>query len=339
MRPAIARIKCFLVTTMLFLLVLPGVASANPLEFPLPLPPSAPPQLLALMRSQVSPATARTPFHPGLWLETDDGYRVGVIGSGDGVLLYVTRGGGRALTGYVARGTVTPRRLQASFGKYGEVAMRFRPSAGSARQGPNRHCAGAGRFASRTGVFVGSLRFRGEGGYVSVNAHRAKGLVSGVAPQCERGQSDRREERAIRPSQRRPWGLDPSFLSASWRRAITSASLGVIGFGEKSLFVATAEQSEGSVAKIRFAFGLGGKKAFTVDDALTTARVSPPAPFKGTGTYRAAADGTTTWSGTLSVGFPGAGRFALAGPPFTAAVGKSVFGDGLPPFAHRNRGF
>ncbi|HWO84398.1 MAG TPA: hypothetical protein VNM38_11515, partial [Solirubrobacterales bacterium] len=51
-----------------------------------------------------------------------------------------------------------------------------------------------------------------------------------------------------------------------------------------------------------------------IDEALTTAKLTPPSPFHGTARYRAYPDGATSWSGDLSVNFPGAPRFPLTGP-------------------------
>jgi hypothetical protein len=243
----------------------------------------------------------------------------------------VVRDHGRAATAYIARGTVTSHRLQATFGELGSVAMHFRPSSNRSWQKPRRHCDGAGRFINRRGVFVGDLRFTGEGGYVSVHAHRAKGQVSSIAPQCDSGAPVQRVKRASRPSSAGPPGPESKFLSASWRHAVTSASFAAIGKGGLTIFFASTQQSDGSVAKLRFAFGFGAPKAFAVDDALTFARVSPPRPFRGTGTYRAAADGTTTWTGSLSVNFPGAAHFPLTGEPFEATVEDSFLAGAGPP--------
>jgi hypothetical protein len=308
---------------LLALLALPSIATANPLDFPFHVPAAVPPQLRALLRSQAAPNASHTPFHPGFELKPRDGYRVGVIGIAPDVVAFVVRSKAGAETAYVARGTVTPNRIQASLGKYGKVAMRFRPSRNQAK--PRRSCHHLGRFMVRRGVYVGSVRFTGEDGYLSVRSHRAKGTVSSVAPRCERGRehSGRRQERAIVTPKGGP-GLELSFLGASRRHAVDSASFVAVGFGHRAtLFLAMSARSEGGVAVVRFALtGSKASTAFSIDNALTQAQVSPPRPFLGTGTYRAAPDGTTTWTGTLSVNFPGAGHFPLVGPPFKATVGS-----------------
>jgi hypothetical protein len=76
-------------------------------------------------------------------------------------------------------------------------------------------------------------------------------------------------------------------------------------------------QTRGDLAILRFAFTASDSaRAFSVDNALTRAQVKPPAPFHGTGTYRAASDGTKTWTGGLAINFPGAPRLPLTGPEF-----------------------
>lgn len=303
--------------TALALFAVHGSAVAAPLGVPVDPRAGVPSQLRALVGSGLGPGNAPVAsFDPAFSLRVRGGYRIGVIGIGQTVLIGIVRKKSSAMTAYVARGTVTSRLLRASFGKYGQVAMRFRPAPNRSREKPRR-CRGAGRLIERPGVFVGSFRLQGEGGYVSVRARRAKGQVSRFAPRCEKRRgTPRREQRAIRPPQRSPLGPDPIFLTASWREGVSSAAFGTIEWLGRTLFFASAERNEGSVAIVRIAFEAASERAFDLNDALTFARVSPPPPFRGSGTYRAAPDGTTTWSGALSVNFPGAPGFRLTGPPF-----------------------
>jgi hypothetical protein len=316
-----AVIRRLLLVGVLTLVAVPAGASASPLGFPFDPLQELPSRLRAEVPSRLDPGRSPAPFHPVFVLESRHGYRVGVIGIGSAVVLEVVRKHGRAVTAYVARGTVTPNRLQASFGEFGKVAMRFRPSSNPPRQKPRRRCVGAGRFINRRGVYVGNVRFTGEGGYISVHAHRAKGQVSSVAPQCERGFTGQRSQRAIRPSRGDPLELD--FLVASWRHAVTSTSVGAVALGGRAFFFASTEQSQGRLAVLRLAVTHGPSQAFAVDNALTRVQISPPAPFNGTGTYRAAADGSKTWSGPLTVNFPGAPRLPLTGPQFRAQLEAS----------------
>ena len=68
------------------------------------------------------------------------------------------------------------------------------------------------------------------------------------------------------------------------------------------------------MARIRYALATErSKDAIAINDALTSASIEPPPPFHGKGTYRAAPDGTTSWTGPLSVSLPGAPRLPLTG--------------------------
>jgi hypothetical protein len=314
-------IRCLPAALALALLCLPAPATAAPLDFPFHLPASVPAQLRAQVRNQMNPGHAPAPSHPEFILKASNGYLVGVIGVATGVVaLEVARHHASAATVYVARGTATSRRLEASFGSLGKVAMRFQPSpspVGRSRQ----VCRGDSGSLDRRGVYVGGFRFTGEGGYVSVQAHRVKGDVSTPSPVCTRSRSVRRPKRATGPE--RHHEQPPAILLASWRHAVDSAEFAVIGIGEDTLFFATTAQSEGRLAVLRLAIAGAKRKTFTVDDALTSAQVSPPAPFDGTGTYTAAPDGTTTWTGSLSVNFPGAEHFPMVGPQFKAFVGTA----------------
>jgi hypothetical protein len=312
-----AGFRRLLLVAALAMLGVPAAATASPLGFPFDLPAQLPAQLRDDVPKQMAPSS-RLPFQSTFVLQAGDGYRVGVIGIGDALVLEVIHGRVPAMTAYVARGTVTPGRLEASFGKLGKVAMRFQ-SSGQPGQKQDRRCKGGGRFLRRSGVFVGSVRFRGEDGYVSVDAHRAKGQVTSLAPRCWRGALARPAQHAIRPPQGDGFGLEITSLIASWREAVNSTSFASIGFGSKALFFATSQQSQGRLAIFRIAVA-SAARAFTINDPLTLARVSPPAPFYGTGTYRAAPDGSKTWTGKLAANFPGAPRLSLTGPEFKTSL-------------------
>jgi hypothetical protein len=165
-------------------------------------------------------------------------------------------------------------------------------------------------------VYVGTIRFRSENGSVSVDSHRAKGSVSAVAQPCRRSparsHAKRRTSSSALPFD--DFGFDS--LGASWRQGVSSAAVSSLAIGEKVLFMAQTAQNESGIAKLRFAYAAGPARTFTHNDALTKARLSPPPPFVGTGTYRAAPDGTTTWTGSLAANFPDVSRLPLTGPQF-----------------------
>jgi hypothetical protein len=271
------------------------------------LPPLPPRHLLSRHGNPVAP----NPFFRSGFILKADGYKVGVSTFGSAVFLEVWRGGRgrRVQTAYLARGVARPERLQATFGSFGKVKMRFREARNRSWRGRVRTCRGANRFIKRRGVFRGNLRFRGEDGYVSIRVHRAKGAVVTEAPKCKR---------------RRGGGFDIPFANFSQpksavlaiaRQGVDATAFLAVEDRRSTLFFAAREESRGKLAIVRMA-ALRRKSPIHTDEALTSARLNPPAPFHGTGRYRAAADGTSTWSGGLSVNFPGKPRYPLTGPEF-----------------------
>jgi hypothetical protein len=222
---------------------------------------------------------------------------------------------GRALTAYVAHGTVTPGRIEAEFGRLGRVAVRFHPSGRVLRSKPPRRCKGAG-FTRRFGVFTGTVRFTGENHYVAVRAHRAKGLTrSPLSLNCGIRSFHADSRRLSRQVGHFP-SFTPTILAAFWRQVVSSTDFFSFQIGKKTLYLAVTEESKGSMAEVRFATVIAPSKTFISDDALTSATVEPPPPFHGMGSYVAAPDGTKSWTGSLSVSFPGSQRFPLTGPQF-----------------------
>ncbi|HET8956023.1 MAG TPA: hypothetical protein VFN18_10230 [Solirubrobacterales bacterium] len=272
------------------------------------LPPLPPSQLLTQHGKPVSP----TPFFRSGFVLKADGYKIGVSTFGSAVFLEVWRGGSgrRVQTAYLARGVARPERLQATFGNFGKVKMRFRESRNRTWRGRVRTCRGANRFIKRRGVFRGNLRFKGENGYVSIRIHRAKGAVVTEAPKCKR-----RRGRGGFDIPFANFSQPKSAVLAIARHGVDATAFLAVEDRRSTLFFATSEESRGKLAIVRMAV-LRRHSKIRTDDALTSARLAPPAPFHGTGRYRAAPDGSTAWFGGLSVNFPGQPRSPLTGPEF-----------------------
>ncbi|MBS1880418.1 MAG: hypothetical protein JST31_12960 [Actinobacteria bacterium] len=278
-----------------------------------------------------APSTATVGFH----LKRDR-YHVSVGNLGQSIFLAVETGApgsGNHVAGttYVAHGTATESRLQADFGEFGELSMRFHPAANRSWEKPDRNCRGLGQFMVRHGVWEGRLHFHGEGGYLTLNVKRVKGAVETIAPQCRNGAAGtsaaRPESSAaaharqlIRPSQEPALGREVPVLQGHWREGVQGAEF-IGGAGrEASNFVAATEEVHGRVAIFRSAHAEGKPQAVRADDALTRADLKPPSPFHGIGHYRAAADGSKTWVGDLFVSFPGAPHYQLTGDRFDASL-------------------
>lgn len=113
------------------------------------------------------------------------------------------------------------------------------------------------------------------------------------------------------------WGSRPRSLLV--RAGL--AELIAIG-ADHAAFYGGTEEAWGDLAVFHSAFlEKAPAKDVRVGNALIFARVSPPPPFSGTATFRAAPDGTRTWTGLLTVNFPGAEHYPLVGPQFKAAIG------------------
>ncbi len=322
------RLPLATVLVLVGLFVLPASSPAHPL-----IPPaSLPVELGQLLRARQH-APSRRGFESRFELAAGHGYRLVVLGKGDTVLIEVGRpkslsGGSpeesrvasQSLTAYAARGTVTRRRIAASFGKLGRIDVRFHPT-GKAVALPLQHrCRGGDHFTRQLGVFAGAIRFDGEQRYVAVHAHRAPGRVrSPLSLHCL---PDRSRSSASRPrlvGQPSDGGFRGS-LGAFSRHAVESTELYAFVNHDRTLTVAVVEESLGRIAEFHLGLSVSRSRVLTADDALTQATLAPPPPFHGTGTYRAAPDGTKSWTGPLSVSFPGAPRWPLTGEQFRVAL-------------------
>jgi hypothetical protein len=284
------------------LLAAPAAHAAAEAEEQL-LPPLPPRKLMTQVGAPVPPTRF---FRSGFQVDpSSSNYKVGVTTFGSSVTLVVSNKHMHDLseTIYVARGVARPDRLQATFGQFGKVLMRFHETSKHAI------CAGTFRLVRHKGVFVGNLRFRGENGYVSVHVHRAAGGILEPAGRCPR----RRHHHGHFDGS--IFLETPTAFVAESRHGVELTGLLALEFGPFSEILATHEESRGKLAIIRVAY-VPARKAFHINEAATAATVSPSAPFHGTGHYRAAPDGSTTWTGDLTVNFPGAPRFPLTGPEF-----------------------
>jgi hypothetical protein len=313
------------------LCALPSFACADAFD----IPAAAPPQFRALLRAKLHMPPPHQGFVSRFSLRAQHGFMVTVVGEGDVVVVEVSRprakgkgnalekifGFKQAMTAYVARGTVTQHRIAASFGKFGEVDVRFQPSGRVVESGRRRRCGGTDHFTSQLGVFVGGVRFSGEERYVAVRSHEVKGRVrSPLHLHCSSPpprSSSRSRARPVREQS----SFSPTFLAATSRHGVSAVELISFRIDRTTLFVALSEESLGSMARMRYALTTApSERTFAFDDALTGATITPPAPFHGKGSYRAADDGTTTWTGPLSVSLPGAPRLALTGEGFEATL-------------------
>lgn len=318
-------------------LLAPAASRATPLD----IPAAAPPQFRAMLRAKLHTSERRSSAMTRIELEPQHGYRLMVIGEGNMVAFVVMKEANllsllldskkavsRTASAYVTRGTVTPTRIEGSFGRFGSVAMRFRPP-GRTTKGDPRRCLGHSHYLTRRGVFAGHLRFSGENGYVRVRAHRARGRVRTPRHlRCRRGIfiGAFLRQRSSRHATRESSGDTEAELVAERRTPTDSTELLAFqlpSLGPRSglaLLLALQEESGKRMAVVRYGLTFARGSILSHDDALTSATLRPPRPFHGKGVYSAAPDGTKTWGGSLSIALPGVPQLPLTGPEFATEL-------------------
>lgn len=291
-----------------------------------------------------------------LRLANQDGYRFVVIAYGQTVALSVSNalrsegeeGAQRASsTVYVAHGTVTETRIAASFGARGGIDVRFRPSGRYLRATRRAGCGRAThRVLANLGLFVGRLRFKGENGFTSVRAHRVRGGRTSVKALalCSRG-LEPLERRALLPrSEPSPLGAAAALSRAGEETEVAAdpvvqpkpttlaasvvAPLARLVFGARAgadgvpVFLAAEQSVEGRLGIVRLVSARGRAGSFAFDDALATATVTPPPPFRGEGVFEHGVGNAKSWSGSLAVTFLGAARVPLVGERFRPRLNR-----------------
>jgi hypothetical protein len=288
--------------------------------------------LAAVAAALLAPAAASAAggsgvVEPRLELRASNGYEVVVSGEGDVVTVGVSRvhspPGSGAFTAYLARGHASAKGIEADFGSYGRVSIRFHAAPGPVQAGGPPDCAGTLAGTTRYGTFTGTIRFRGEGGYTAVDAKRAEGeLVTPASNACAP------VDGSLLTSMHTAFatiGVEAPFrstLDANYKEGPGEAFFEAER-GAYAGFVALQERTEGQIAIYNYAFAKAPGPSFSTSSKLTSARVTPPAPFSGSATLSRDAAGTRLWSGDLSVTFPGTGPVALAGPQFKTRLARS----------------
>lgn len=253
----------------------------------------------------------------GLTLRGSNGYQLSVGVESGFASIYVVEPGSKdgfgATTRYLRFGrnsTVSHKRLQLDFGHIARIAARFEPSGRVRRIRPPSFCEG-GPEVIRFGVFVGKLRFHGEGGYTEVDARRARGTIrSSPRLVCDL--------RRARPSvDRRGRGALVTTLEASEpASSLAFAAVRTAADPSSSLFIAVSGERREGVQIQREAISIGPGSAFAPDPSLDSATVAPPFPFSGSASFQRLDDYTSRWEGPLTVSFPGRPDTPLTGRGF-----------------------
>jgi len=279
--------------------------------------------LLAVLALALVPASAlgvdgdgETTFE--IPLRASHGLSVKLEADDDEIQLQVRKRGQQAV--YFAEGEVSPTGIAVKFARFGEFVVDYQPFRTLETHEPYRRCEGEPRTTTE-GFFRGTLRFRGERGYVRVEATRVKGtLVLQPEWECDSRFASAAASRARAPEA----GPDEATLVAAskGRPRVQFAVFGSReggGFPGAGFFAGSQEITEG-VGITRFTFAVTRSTGFEFDNRRGTALVDPPAPFAGTARYLRRPGAPDLWRGTLSAPLLGLGRVRLAGPGFSARM-------------------
>jgi len=229
---------------------------------------------------------------------------------------------------YIARGSVTPRRIKARFGSIGQIDMGWTPtSKQEVTSEPQGDCRGR-KALIQQGIWEGTFSFRGEHGYTKADVKRVSGIAVHSFREVCKG-PDAGDENSTPPEE--------TLLAHSRRgrhevdfQAATRAARG--GRIEEFNAALTERRPKLLIRRSTFAGGWAVVGQFDFDGTTGSARVAPPKPFLGSAELDPTA--TETWHGDLVVPFLGVGPVALAGPDFKASLYRS--GGAIGPF--RNSG-
>jgi len=321
-------------------------------------------ELGLLGQSGIPFGTSRKETAAELKFTNRDGFRFTVVAFGQTVALSVGNGredlrhrltGRSSTTTYLAHGKATPTSIQASFGDRGRIALRFHANGRELHASRHAGCRRPSHdLVARFGVFVGELRFRGEGGYTSAEAHRIHGgsvdtaaLVAcrpsanlpGLGGLSTSPRPAPTPGPAVREAGPRRHGAEatspavpthPSHrpkrttLLASLKLPLSRAVFAARMTDEGSArFLAAEELTEGRIGILRLAGVSSPSPTFGFDDTLANAAVAPPAPFSGKGVFQQGTQGVESWTGSLAVSFLGAPKVPLTGSSFTTRLTQS----------------
>jgi hypothetical protein len=221
---------------------------------------------------------------------------------------------------YDAPGEVTESGLKVQFGKLGLIDVVFQPTE-TTTESPPKGCKGKPSVFGE-GVFVGTIKFAGERNYVQIEATQAKGSLD-IWRESEWVCPRKRGSGAA--SGEMPVAASPRERAAARKEA---ASLIAIRRGCGCFFAAHAvrkrkgdgwtqfvgvkfEEREG-MEITRATFANAAPASFVFDHEAGTARVDPPQPFTGAGTFKRR-PGRDLWRSTLQIPLLGAAPLKVGG--------------------------
>jgi hypothetical protein len=249
-------------------------------------------------------------------------------------LIFDKRVGHSFLTvAYFMRGKLAPGPdLRFPIGNEGEVNLRFVPR-GRPEETTLPGCKGGPQITEKGGL-VGTVRFRGKGGFTKIDTHRAHVIVFRAPPMtCRKPKTPNNILTVGLPASGNE--VPEEFVQLIAGSVPGSPTFDADLFEENGVgidgqelpdfpdFSASISRREGG-AEVSYAASMTGRpSSFGVPESLdppATATVEPAAPFSGSATFSLTSPHHAKWSGDLAVVLPGYGRVPLTGPKIRAGL-------------------
>lgn len=214
---------------------------------------------------------------------------------------------------FSAAGHASTRDAEARFGQMGRVDVQFHAT-GKAQRRLLPPCRG-GPELIRHGVFVGTIRFRGEGGYTEVDVTHARGTITTVPSQTctPSGPSKKKPGKRKQSKGAREIVFSASSQAGEVQLEATRMQQGL----NENLILASSYEAAQGMTILRSVLVFAPLNAFSFDAPLNSATLSPPAPFSGSAKFERIDDYASRWEGPLSVSFPGRPGVPLTGRDFS----------------------
>jgi hypothetical protein len=221
---------------------------------------------------------------------------------------------------YSVEGVPKNGRIDAVFPGLGEVVVAMQPT--KVKELPPPKGCKLPKATLESGTFVGTIRFRGEKGFTSVEASRARGVIE---------RSQRQECKAVPAPvtseamrRARPKTLPTHFTDLEIKAGSVVVNAEGVAESGKAAFTAKAHERRGEIGIVRVSPGVSSPGDLKANAELTQATVAPRLPYLGTATYSGPPQATGCplacpypegrLSGSLRVPLPGLGVVPLTGP-------------------------
>jgi hypothetical protein len=231
---------------------------------------------------------------------------------------------------YNVEGIPKNGRLDAIFPGLGEIVVAMHPT--KVKELPPPKGCKLPKVTIESGIFVGTIKFRGEEGFTSVEASHARGVIERSQRQeCQTAPAPAASEAMHRAG---PTNLPTHFTDLEIKAGSVVVNAEGAAESGKANFTAKAHERRGEMGIVRVSPSVSSSSDLEANLELTRAALAPPLPFLGTATYSGPPQGTGCplpcpvpqgqLTGSLRIPLPGLGIVALTGPQVEASLYENV---------------